>query len=257
MGVPLALKDRLLGVLTVSHEQPGYYNQHHAQLVQAVANQAAVAIENARLYGQAQQLASAEDRQKLARELHDSVSQALYGIALGARTARTLLDRDPIKAIDPVDYVLSLAEAGLAEMRALIFELRPESLEMEGLVAALDKQVTATAARYNVAVDSDLCEEPTMPLGDKEVFYRVGQEALHNMIKHSKATRASVRLFASNGDISLEVRDNGVGFDSGANFPGHMGLVSMAERAASIGAALEVESAPGQGTTIRMSRHHS
>ncbi|HLF79837.1 MAG TPA: histidine kinase, partial [Dehalococcoidia bacterium] len=255
MAVPLALKDRLLGMLTVSHEQEGYYNQHHAQLVQAIANQAAVAIENARLYGQAQQLASAEERQKLARELHDSVSQALYGIALGARTARTLLDRDAPRATEPMDYVLSLAEAGLAEMRALIFELRPESLEIEGLVAALDKQIAATAARYNVAVESDLGEEPPLPLSDKEVFYRVGQEALHNMIKHSKATHASVRLFASDGDISLEVRDNGVGFEAGTSFPGHMGLVSMKERAASIGASLEVESAPGQGTTVRMSHH--
>jgi PAS domain S-box-containing protein len=255
MAVPLALKDRLLGMITVSHEQPGYYHQHHAQLVQAIANQAAVAIENARLYGQAQQLAAVEERQKLARDLHDSVSQALYGIALGARTARTLLDRDAAKATDPVDYVLSLAEAGLAEMRALIFELRPESLEIEGLVAALDKQIAATAARYHVSVESDLCEEPALPLNEKEVFYRVGQEALHNVIKHSKATQAKVRLEALNGDVSLEVQDNGVGFDAGASFPGHMGLVSMAERAASIGASFEVESEPGRGTTIRVSHH--
>ncbi len=256
MAVPLALKDRMLGMMTVSHEQESYYTPHHAEIVTAIAAQAAVAIENARLYQQAQSLAAVEERQRLARELHDSVSQALYGIALGARTARTLLDRDPPKAIEPVDYVLSLAEAGLAEMRALIFELRPESLEIEGLVAALDKQIAATAARYSIAVEADLGEEPSIPLSDKEVFYRVGQEALHNMIKHSRATHASVRLVASNGDISIEVRDNGVGFDSGGSFPGHMGLVSMAERAASIGAELEVESAPGGGTTVRMSRHH-
>jgi PAS domain S-box-containing protein len=257
MGVPLALKDRLLGLLTVSHTQPGYYTEVHAALVGAIASQAAIAIENARLYEQAQQLAAVEERQRLARELHDSVSQALYGIALGARTARTLLDRDPARAVEPVDYVLSLAEAGLAEMRALIFELRPESLEIEGLVAALDKQIAATSARYNIAVDSALGDEPSLSLADKEVFYRIGQEALHNIVKHSRATQASVRLAASNGDVMMEIADNGVGFEAGQSFPGHIGLVSMAERAASIGARLDVESAPGKGTMVRVSRHVS
>jgi signal transduction histidine kinase len=194
-------------------------------------------------------------RPRRARALHDSVSQALYGIALGARTARTLLDRDAARAVEPVDYVLSLAEAGLAEMRALIFELRPESLEIEGLVAALDKQIAATSARYNIAVEAALGEEPALSLGNKEVFYRIGQEALHNIVKHSRATQASVRLAASNGDVTMEISDNGVGFDAGQSFPGHIGLVSMAERAGSIGARLEVESTPGKGTTVRICHH--
>src|SRR5581483_1884348 len=111
----------------------GFYTPRHAELALAVANQAAIAIENARLFERVQSAAATEERQKLARELHDSVSQALYGIALGARTARAQLDRDPAKAAEPLDYVLSLAQAGLAEMRALIFELRPESLATEGL----------------------------------------------------------------------------------------------------------------------------
>jgi PAS domain S-box-containing protein len=252
MGVPLESNDRVIGMLTVSHNEPNFYTEHHAGLVSAIATQVAVAIENARLYEQAQQLAAVEERQRLARELHDSVSQALYGIALGARTARTLIDRDPAKAAEPVDYVLSLAEAGLAEMRALIFELRPESLEIEGLVAALDKQVGATAARYGIEVTSELSEEPEMELAQKEIFYRIGQEALHNVVKHSKATKARVRLGPENGSYVLEVGDDGVGFDTGLSFPGHMGLISMSERAASIGASLEVESAPGKGTTIKL-----
>jgi signal transduction histidine kinase len=180
------------------------------------------------------------------------VSQALYGIALGARTARTLLDRDPAKVVEPVEYVLSLAEAGLAEMRALIFELRPESLEIEGLVAALDKQVAATAARYGIEVTSNLIEEPEMSLAHKEIFYRIGQEALHNVVKHARATKATVRLARDNGSFVLEVGDNGVGFEAGQSFPGHMGLVSMSERAQSIGAQLEVESAPGKGTKVKL-----
>lgn len=252
MGVPLESNDRVVGMLTVSHNQPDFYTEHHASLVTAVATQVAVAIENARLYEQAQQLAAVEERQRLARELHDSVSQALYGIALGARTARTLLDRDPAKAAEPVDYVLSLAEAGLAEMRALIFELRPESLEIEGLVAALDKQVAATAARYGIQVTAELSEEPEMDLAQKEIFYRIGQEALHNVVKHAHATKATLRFGAENGSYVLEVGDDGVGFDTGQSFPGHMGLVSMSERAASIGAELEVESKPGEGTVVKL-----
>jgi signal transduction histidine kinase len=220
--------------------------------VSAIATQVAVAIDNARLYEQAQQLAAVEERQRLARELHDSVSQALYGIALGARTARTLLDRDPAKVVEPVEYVLSLAEAGLAEMRALIFELRPESLEIEGLVAALDKQVAATAARYGIEVTADLSDEPEMSLAQKEIFYRIGQEALHNVVKHARASKASVRLARDNGSFVLEVADNGVGFETGHSFPGHMGLVSMSERAQSIGAELQVESAPGKGTKVKL-----
>jgi PAS domain S-box-containing protein len=252
MGVPLETNDRIIGMLTVSHNEPNFYTEHHASLLTAVATQVAVAIENARLYEQAQQLAAVEERQRLARELHDSVSQALYGIALGARTARTLLDRDPAKAAEPVDYVLSLAEAGLAEMRALIFELRPESLEIEGLMAALDKQVAATAARYGIRVTADLSEEPEMDLAQKEIFYRIGQEALHNVVKHAHATRANVRFGAEDDSYVLEVGDDGVGFDTGQSFPGHMGLVSMSERASSIGAELEVESKPGEGTVIKL-----
>lgn len=253
VGVPLALKDRVIGMLTLSHTQAAFYTERHAELVGAIATQIAVAIENARLYEQAQQLAAVEERQRLARELHDSVSQALYGIALGARTARTLLDSEPARAVEPVDYVLSLAEAGLAEMRALIFELRPESLETEGLVEALQKQMAATQARYGLDVTADLGEEPSLSLAEKEVFYRVAQEALHNVVKHAHAQHVAVHLATDNGSVALEVRDDGSGFDIATSFPGHMGLVSMRERAASIGASIDVSSAPHAGTTVRLS----
>jgi signal transduction histidine kinase len=253
MAVPLALKDRIIGMLTLSHRQSAFYTEHHASLVGAIAIQIAVAIENARLYEQAQQLAAVEERQRLARELHDSVSQALYGIALGARTARTLLDTDPQRATEPVDYVLQLAEAGLAEMRALIFELRPESLETEGLVAALEKQVAATRARYGIEVSTDLCEEPSLSLVEKEVFYRIAQEALHNVVKHAHATRAELRLSWDNGSVVLEIRDDGAGFDTSQSFPGHMGLVSMQERARSLGGSFDIDSRPGSGTRVRLS----
>src|SRR5262249_48942742 len=115
LGVPLLVKNQPIGMLTLDHAQPGHYTLRHADLALTLANQAAIAIENARLCEQAQSLAVVMERQRLARELHDSVSQALYGIALGARTARALLDRDPAAAVEPIEYVASLANAGMAE----------------------------------------------------------------------------------------------------------------------------------------------
>lgn len=204
------------------------------------------------MYEQAQQLAVLEERQRLARELHDSVSQALYGIALGARTARALLDRDPKKVAEPLNYVLSLAEAGLAEMRALIFELRPESLETEGLVAALGKLATSVQARHTpgITVNTEFCEEQKLSFEIKEAFYRIAQEALNNTVKHAHATLIDLRLLRSDGRMTLQVNDNGVGFDPTGQFPGHLGLKSMRERIVRFGGAIQIDSAPGQGTRV-------
>jgi signal transduction histidine kinase len=251
MAVPLILRDQVSGMLVLTSSQEQAFTERHATLALAIANQAAIAIENARLYAQAQELAALEERQKLARELHDSVSQALYGIALGAHTARTLLDRDPGLVADPLEYILSLAKAGLAEMRALIFELRPESLETEGLVSALLKQAAALQARHEVPVETELCDEPSLSLKVKQELYRVAQEALHNTIKHAGASQVHVRLGRTAETIMLEIRDNGVGFDSASSFPGHLGLLSMRERLKNLGGVLSIESTPGQGTTIR------
>jgi signal transduction histidine kinase len=178
------------------------------------------------------------------------VSQALYGIALGARTARALLDRAPSEAIAPMDYVVSLAQGGLADMRALIFELRPESLEVEGLCAGLHRQADSLRARHSVEVHVDLCEEPQLALDVKEALYRTAQEALHNAAKHARADRVELRLRSNSAFVQLEVCDNGIGFDPSGSFPGHLGLVSMRERAANVGGTLEIVSTPKQGTCI-------
>jgi signal transduction histidine kinase len=252
MGVPLMAKERAIGFLMLAHDQPHYYTQRRANLVGALANQAAVALENARLYEQAQELAVLQERQRLARELHDSVAQALYSIALGARTARALLDRDPGKAVEPLDYVLELAQAGQAEMRALIFELRPESLEIEGLVMTLQKQAEAIQARYGLKVVMEPAEEPVLPLIVKEALYRIAQEALHNSVKHANATVVELRLRDLATEMMLEVIDNGVGFHPEQPFPGHMGLQSMRERVGQLGGTLEITSAAGQGVQIRV-----
>jgi signal transduction histidine kinase len=258
VGVPLMVRERLIGWLSLHHGEREAYAQHQVALAQTIANQAATAIENARLYAQARRLAALEERQKLARELHDSVSQVLYGVGLGARTASALLERAAItpelkaSLAEPLEYVLSLAEAGLAEMRALIFELRPDSLEREGLVAALTRQAAALRARHNLEVHTDFCEEPILSFEEKEALYRIAQEALNNIVKHAQARRVDIRLGVSQGEIELELTDDGVGFDPRAEYAGHMGLNSMRERAAQIGGILAIESKAGQGVVVRV-----
>ncbi len=196
-------------------------------------------------------LAALEERQHLARELHDTLSQNLYGVALGAHTALALLDNNKPQVIEALEYILTLADSGLTELRALIFDLRPESLAVEGLVTALAKQAAAVHARYGIEVETDLCAEPDVPLESKEVIYRITQEALHNAVKHAQATDLCLRLECTDHSIVLEISDNGVGFDSTASFPGHLGLHSMHERAVSLGGMLVIHSSPHQGTCVR------
>ncbi len=250
MAVPLILRDQVIGMLVLTSSEEQAFTERHVTLALAIANQAAIAIENARLYAQAQELAALEERQKLARELHDSVSQALYGIALGLHTARIQLDRDPRKLPEWLDYLLSLAEAALDEMRALIFELRPEALESEGLVAALSKQGAALQARHDMTVQTDLGEEPALPLKAKQELYRIAQEALHNTVKHAHASKVDLRLSQTSNAVILAVCDGGVGFDPLGSFPGHLGLRSMQERVANLGGTFEMESTTGTGTRI-------
>jgi PAS domain S-box-containing protein len=256
MGVPLAVGERLLGWLGVENSRPHAYAARHAALAQTIANQAAVAIENARLYQQAQRLAVLEERQRLARELHDSVTQALYGIGLGAHTARNVL-RDQLSAeqlrqelAEPLEYVLSLAEAALTEMRGLIFELRPDSLEKEGLVVALERQAETLQARHMLQVDLELCPEPPLPFEVREALYRIASEALNNIVRHARASKVLIRLDSCTETITLQVRDDGVGFDPDDRFLGHLGLHSMRERAVQLGGRLEIDSSLDQGTCI-------
>jgi signal transduction histidine kinase len=186
------------------------------------------------------------------------VSQALYGIGLGIRTARTLLDRQSLseavkaKLTQPLDYVLSLADAGLAEMRALIFELRPDALAEQGLVAALERQAKALQARHKLNVETDFCQEPDLPLAAKECLHRVTQEALNNVIKHAQAGHVQVRLYEKGGKITLEIADDGLGFEPQQEYPGHMGLQSMRERVTKVQGLLAVKSEPGAGTSIKV-----
>jgi signal transduction histidine kinase len=135
-------------------------------------------------------------------------------------------------------------------MRAMIFELRPEALASEGLVAALGRQATAVRARHKITVETNLTTEPDIPIDAKQMLYRICQEALQNVVKHARATCIWLKLRTTDGTLVLEIRDNGRGFVVSDDYPGHLGLISMAERAQREGGALEIESAPGQGATV-------
>lgn len=252
MGIPFTVQEQLRGWLFLYHRQAGAYTSHHAALAQTIAHQAATAIENAHLFAQTRRLAALEERQRLARELHDSVSQVLYSIGLAGHTALTYLEQDPAQSVEPMRYVLSLADAGLAEMRALIFELRPDSLERDGLVVALERQSAAVRARHELEVDTELCEEPDLSLDVKETLYRIAREALNNVVKHAQANGVVIRLQDLGDEVRLEVQDDGVGFDPRREYPGQMGLSSMRERTAELRGTLEIDSGAGKGTCIRV-----
>jgi signal transduction histidine kinase len=250
VALPLRIRGAVAGVLIVRPAAP--LDETRASLARAFANQAAVAIENAQLYDRVQEQAASDERQHLARELHDSVSQALYAILLGTHTAQRHLPEDPAKAVEALAYVENLAQAGIAEMRALIFELRPESLEEEGLIGVLRRQVEALRHRHGLEAEAEIGDEPDLPFAAKKVVFRVAQEAIHNVVKHARATSVEV-AFGRDGDgWLLRVHDDGVGFDPAAlqAAPGHLGLTSMRERVSALGGTLRVASTPDGGTTV-------
>ena len=258
--LPLRVRERSVGALRIAAPVAAEWDEERLRLVAAIAAQAAVAIENVRLYERARDEAADDERRHLARELHDSVSQALYAIVLGGHAALKHVDRDPAKARKALDTVVELAEAALAEMRALIFELRPEALADVGLAAALHRQLDGLELRHKLATDRAFDALPDLPFVHQQMLLRVVQEALHNVVKHARADRVAVRaslcdadggVAGERGGLRLEVADDGVGFDPAGPFPGHLGLTSMRERLADVGGRLEIESARGAGTVLR------
>ena len=246
----LRVRDRVVGVLRARAGSTGGWDAERHRLASGVAAQAAVAIENVRLYERARDEATDEARRHLARELHDSVSQAIYAIVLTTHAAQQRAERDPMRVHEALDTVVELAEAALAEMRALIFELRPEALADVGLVGALDRQLDGLELRHGLETLRDLGDEPEVPFAAKQVLLRVVQEALHNVVKHARAGRVEVRVREVEGRLQLRVADDGVGFDAEASFPGHLGHTSMRERLAALGGQLRLHSRLGAGTVI-------
>ena len=251
VSLPLMHNEAAIGALNAYYPSAQRPPEIDMSFLRAMADQAVSAVDYARLLGASRDKVALEERQRLARDLHDSVAQAVYGIALGARSAKELLAKDPAQAHEPLEYVLRLSEAALAEMRALIFELRPEALEREGLTGALKHHTAVLRARHGIAVEESLAEEPTMSWESKQALYRIAQEALHNAGRHARATQVRIALSQDGTRIRLEVSDNGVGFDMESEHPGHFGLNTMRERAEELGGSLEIESRPQAGTTVR------
>ena len=201
---------------------------------------------------QAGELAAGEERAHLARELHDSVTQALFSMTLVSRSAEMLLGTDPEAARTHLTQLRELQREALAEMRALIFELRPGNLESDGLVRALKTHSAALQGRLGlpVVVESDL--EDRLPLAAEEVLYRIAQEALHNVVKHAAARQVRVQVQWADGGVRLRVEDDGKGFDPMSVPDGHLGLAGMRARAERVGATFACKSKPGKGTSIEV-----
>lgn len=260
LGVPLKLQDRVFGLISLSSEQPDSYTAHHARLAMGIAAIAASAIENARLYERAKELAVMQERARLARDLHDSVTQSLFSLGIMARAARTQHDRGAPALTATLDRIGTLAQEALTEMRALLFELRPDALIEEGLRRALERLVASYRARSDLDVSftaTDDTDQRLSPESETAIF-RIAQEALSNAAKHAHAATVAVTLTADRETLTLTVRDSGKGFDSGAEHetvseaPGAsgFGLRIMRERAATAGLNLRIESAPGAGTRV-------
>jgi PAS domain S-box-containing protein len=250
MGVPLKVKEKLVGVLSIHHHQPDYYTPTMAQLAHAFANQAAVAIENAQLYRQAQAAAAAKERGRLARELHDSVTQALYSLTLYADAGRLSLAAGKTEAAEKnFKEVLSIAREGMGDLRLLIFELRPPVLEEEGLVGALQARLEAVESRAGCQTEFHVEGEPNLSPEVETELYWVVHEVLNNVLKHAKADHVYLDLQFHNSTSKITVRDDGVGFDSSdfGRLSG-IGFKNIAERVERIGGSFKIESKCGQGT---------
>jgi GAF domain-containing protein len=254
LAVPLEAKEAVIGVLHVQSERPNAFDESDLVILQSLADQAALVIENAHLYEQAQQVATLEERQRLARELHDSVTQALYGVTLYAEAAARLLSvGDAELASDHLREVRQTAQEALQEMRLLIFELRPPVLEQEGLVAALETRLEAVEGRSGLETEFIIEGDVRLPTDIEEGLYRIAQEALNNALKHAQAKCITVHLRQERQSVTLEVGDDGIGFDpSTAREQGGLGLPGMEERAARLGGRLTVSSRPGEGTSVKV-----
>jgi signal transduction histidine kinase len=244
---------RAVGVLSVyNKEGQGGFTDRDAELATFFANQAAAAIENARLYEQTREYAVIEERNRLARELHDSVTQSLFSVSLLSEAALSLLDRDPSKARERLERANELAQGALAEMRALIFQLRPMTLQEEGLLSAIKKHLAAVHSRHGRVVQLQVTGTPRrLPTEVEDAAFRIVQESLNNVVKHANAQHAQVELQYEPDRLRLCTSDDGVGFEvAGSRRKRTLGMASMRERAESIGGRLEVESAPGRGTRV-------
>jgi signal transduction histidine kinase len=254
-GAPMRARGRVLGVLSVVRAAKRSFGAEEVKLLASIADEVGVAVENARLYQQAEQLAVMRERERLARELHDSVTQSLYSLTLLAEAGGRLVKVGDLEKVK--GYLARLAEIGqqaLKEMRLLVYELRPLALRREGLAGALRQRLDAVERRAGVEARLLTEGEVELPAPVEEGLYRIAQEALNNALKHAAPTSVRVCLRAVDERVELEVVDDGTGFDPQiVGESGGMGLVSMRERAEKLGGSLTILSKPGEGTSVKVS----
>ena len=250
--VPLRVGERVIGTLDVQSSQVGAFSEDDARIIQGLGDQVAVAIENARLYARSRTLAVLEERNRMARELHDAITQSLYGLVAFAGGGRELVRAGNIASVDQqFDRIEQIAQQTLKEMRLLLFELRPPALEQEGLTGALRSRLQVVERRAGVGTHLQVDETIQLSTSLQGGLYRIAQEALNNALKHATASAVEVALRQNGKYVELEVADDGAGFDVDLVWaaPG-LGLTSMRERAVEMGGSLVVDSSPGAGTRI-------
>ena len=255
LGVPMLDGNQVTGILSVQNlDRENAFDESDIRLLQMFAASMSIALENARLYEQSKQIAVLEERQRLGRELHDSVTQSLYGITLYAQAAVGKLSAHQLeRARQYIEDIQNTAQESLADMRLLIYELRPPVLDQEGLVSALQSRLLSVENRAGIksSIQSNLTGR--LPLEIEEGLYQIAREALNNTIKHARAKNILVNFDQSPEMVSMRISDDGVGFDpKTAGHEGCLGLTAMQERAAAQGWLFRVESAPGTGTQIHV-----
>jgi nitrate/nitrite-specific signal transduction histidine kinase len=254
ISVPLIAQGRTVGAINLGSRTFRSLTPEELPLLASIGQQIGVAVDNAQLYEQAQQLAVMKERSRLSRDLHDSVTQSLYGVTLYAEAAaRQLILGDTDAVADHLCELRSTAQESLREMRLLIFELRLPALKREGLAAALQMRLEAVEEKVGLETSFTVEGDGRLSPEIEEGLYRIAQEALNNALKHAHANRVSVHLHHNHQLVTLKIADDGVGFDPAAEQgKGGFGLRGMAERAARLGGELTVQSSPDHGTCIRV-----
>jgi signal transduction histidine kinase len=253
--VPLISNGKTLGVLNIESPERAGLTEEDAAVLETVADMLAGAVENGRLYQRAQQAAALEERNRLARELHDSVSQQLFSMTLTAQAARSQFERNPARVPALLDRLHETATAALAEMRALIFQLRPPALRDQGLVAAIQQHAQHLAHREGLRIELNVIGDERHARGIEQPLFRIVQEALNNIVKHAAARNVQIMLEFNADQVAIRVIDDGKGFDPAARPSGegrHLGLLSMRERAAELGGSFNVHSRPGAGAEVEV-----
>jgi signal transduction histidine kinase len=255
LGVPIVGPEGVIGSFYLTHKEGATnFTDEDQELIELLASHAAIAITNARLYERSRELSILEERNRLALELHDAVSQKLFSLVLTAESAETLLERDGEGARAQMERLKTLSREALDELRSLILELRPPDLDRDGLCGALRKHVEVLRQLHGVQIELKIDDAVSAGDGRDQEVFRIAQEALQNALRHAHAHNVEIHLARRNGRLALEVRDDGVGFqpDDPELRSRRLGLTSMEERAGRIGGRLEIHSAPGRGTDIKL-----